>query len=406
MGLGAGAAPAGAATLQPCESTNPTGPIVELDGQLTLAPTRATRKAWKRSGIRQKLVRPANNLTGRPAFPVRKVSYARTARVDLKGGIKVGRGKRSVVIRQFKVISRAGKPAYLRGKLGKRSFNVFVIRGGKRTFNRKSGELTRIGGARLTPKGAKLLNRRLGLRGKKRLRAGTVWGYANLYSLYKVTQVEDPTGEPPPVPPVKEEPLGASQVTGAATIKWYVRDTFIDYVASGQGTRAEDGATADPPTGPNNLSYSYNFPFASGWTVPAAGETPENTLIKGTGLVGFKYCKNTINFTVSAPEIEIDGDDNSRMIFHVNGTDGTPFPNQRAIMVKLVPGMADPPEVTVDGATTTVSYDRIPGFVPAEGASLFADLYPPYNPAFEGQNPRPDRFGSLSITYTFTTGSS
>lgn len=394
--VGLGATPGSASALEPCQATNPSGPIVTLAGELTIEPRRATRRAWRRAGVRQKLIKPANSLGGRPQFPVSRVRYGKAPRVDLKGGIRIIRKKRRVALRGIHVLARAGQPAWVRARVGKRTINFLVVRGGKRNFRPTRGELSRSGPARLTAAGAKLLNRRL--RPARKLRAGTYWGAFALFSVYKVTEVEDPTGETPEEPPVKAVPDGAQTVTGA-TIKWYVRDTFINYVATGQGTRAEDGATADPPTAPQNLSYSFNFPFdtdSGSWTTGSG-----NTLIKGKGTVGFRYCQNTINFTVSDPEIEIDGDDNSRIIFRVNGTDGTPFPDQRAVMVKLLPSLAESPEVTVDGSTTTVSYTKIPGFVPAEGTGLFADIYPPFDPGFEGQDPRPDRFGFVSVTYTY-----
>ncbi|MDQ2623494.1 MAG: HtaA domain-containing protein, partial [Actinomycetota bacterium] len=170
----------------------------------------------------------------------------------------------------------------------------------------------------------------------------------------------------------------------------------------GQGTSVSGGATADAPSGPNNLVYSFNFPFASGWTVPGSENTTANTLVKGTGTVGFRYCMNTINFTVTDPEIELDGDDNSRMIFRVDGTDGTAFPNSRAVMIKLIPGQAESRTTQNNGdGTTTVKYERIPGYIPAEGTGIFAGFYPAFSPEFDGTNPRPDRFGSLSLTYTY-----
>ena len=360
---------------------------------------RATRVALKRSGVRQKLIKPANQLTGRPTFPVKAARYKGAPSVDLKGGLRVVRKKRSVSLTNLQAISVAGKPAYLRGSAGTGKVTFFTVKGGRRAFNAKTGELSRVGYARLTARGAKILNRRLGIR-RNKLRAGTVWGYLNLYSLYKVTPVKDPTGETPDEPAVKPEPAGAKPINSATTIKWYVRDSFIDYVASGLGTTVGDGATADPPSGAKNLVYSFNFPFSSGWTVPQSGEEPENTLIKGSGTVGFQYCRNTINFTTSDPEIEIDGDTNSRLIFHVNGTDGTAFPDQRAVMVKLLPSQAESHTVHEN----TVTYEKIPGFIPAEATGIFADFYPAFSTDFDGQDPRPDRFGFFSVTYTFATG--
>ncbi len=403
VGFGAGPAPAGAATLEPCESTNPTGPIITLEGELTVEPGPATRWAWQKAGIRQKLIKPANSLNGRPEFPVRKVRYGKNPRIDLKGGIRLKSGKRQIVLRELHVMAAAGKPARLRASTGGRTINFLIVRGGKRKFESREGVLSRSGQARLTAAGAKLLNQRL--RPGRKLRSGTSWGAFTLFSVYNVIEVEDPAGETPTVPPVKATPEDAETITGASTIKWYVRDSFIDYVASGQGTRVENGATADPPSGPNNLSYSYNFPFDAeslSWTRPDDGTSPESTLLRGKGTVGFRYCQNTINFTVTDPEIEIDGDDASRMIFHVNGTDGTAFPDQRAVTVKLLPSLAESRNsVDNEDGTRTVTYTRIPGFVPAEGTGLFAGLYPAFSPEFEGMDPRPDRFGYLSVTYTY-----
>ena len=406
VGIGAAPPTASAANLEPCETTNPTGPIVELEGEFTLAPMHSTRKAWKRSGIRQKLIKPANQLTGRPTFPVGKVTYGSPATVDFKGGLKLRHRNRSVSLTRITVLSAAGKPAWVRASAGQGKVNFFSVKGGRRTFDTETGELSRVGYARLTASGAKVLNRRLGLSRKQKLKAGTVWGYLNLYALYKVTEVDDPTGETPEEPPVKPQPPSALPVTSAATVKWYVRDSFINYVASGAGTRVENGATADPASGPLDLVYSFNFPFTSGWTIPETPEDPENTLIRSSGTVGFRYCTNTINFTVSDPEIELEGDTASRLIFKVNGTDGTAFPDQRAVMVKLMPGLAESHNVIDNGnGTRTVSYVKIPGFVPPEGTGIFAGFYPGYSPEFEGQDPRPDRFGFFTLTYTYSTGS-
>lgn len=406
VGIGAGPTSASASSLEPCEAAGPGGPTVELEGQLYLSPVKQTRKAWKRSGLLQKLVKPANNLTGRPTFPVGSVDYTGSAKVELDGGLKISRRGRNVLVSQLQVVTAAGKPAWVRAKVAGRTINFLKVKGGKRTFAVETGELSRVGNSQLTAPAAKLLNRKLRT-GKKKLKAGTPWGYFNLYSLYKITEADNPAAEIPEEPPVKQPPLGSNEVTSAATIKWFVRDTFVNYVSSGDGVSVDGGATGDAPTGPNNLVYSFNFPFASGWTVPGDVDGPESTLIKGTGTVGFRYCKNTINFRVSDPEIEIDGDANSRIIFRVNGTDGTPFPDSRAVMIKLMPSFGDPPTVTDNGnGTTTVKYEKIPGFVPNEATGVFAGFYPGYSPDFAGQEPRPDRFGFLSVTYTYATGSS
>lgn len=410
----AGPGQASAATLQPCQATQPTGPIINKDGELTLVAGSASRKLLRQAGVRQQLVRPANALTGRPTFPVTSVKYGSTSKIGLKGGITYIRGARKVTLgKLMAVVPDAKRRALLlQVRVGKRTVNFLQVRGGKRVRKKKSGKLWASGPARLTGAGAKLLNQRL--RPATRFRAGTPWGRFGLFSLYTVTPVDDPTAEIPEVPPVKVEPGNAYAIESATTVKWFVRDTFINYVSTGDGTRVEGGATADAPSGPSNLSYSFNFPFSSGWTVPNGGEEPENTLIKGTGLVGFRYCRNTINFTVADPEIELDGDENSRLIFHVNGTDGTAFPDQRAVMVKLVPGNAQSRTVQDNGdGTKTVTYVKIPGYIPAEATGIFAGFYSAFDTAFVTQpqpacggvpcteENRPDRFGSFSITYTY-----
>lgn len=409
---------ASAATLAPCTATEPTGPIVNLDGELTLVPGQSTRRLWGKNRIRQALIKPANRLTGRPTYPVKSVKYGSTSKIRIGGGIKYARKRRSVALRNLVVIAPDGrkKPILVRASVAGKVINFVKVPGGKRNRSTANGTFNGTGTARLTAAGAKLLNKRL--RPVRKLKPGAPWGKFNLFSLYTVTEVEDPEAETPEVPPVKGQPVSSYPVVSAATIKWFVRDTFINYVNTGQGTRAEDGATADPPTGASNLVYSFNFPFSSGWTVPA-GEQVENTLIKGRGLVGFRYCQNTINFTVSDPELEIGGDENSRLIFHVNGTDGTSFPDQRAVMVKLVPSGAESHSVVDNGdGTKTVTYVHMPGYIPAEATGIFAGFYRAYDPTFvtspnsacpdaEGNDGicseanRPDRFGSFTVSYTF-----
>ena len=392
-------ATAGAAELAPCAAPPPTGPIVETDGEGTLTTARATRKALRRSGVRQGLVRPASAALGRPTFPVGSVAYAATSRIGLKGGIRLKRGRRSVAAGKLTVAvpTAARKALVLKARLGGAIRPLFRVKGGKRKLNLEGGELTARGTARLTPAAARVINRKLGLKRKRKLRAGLSFGRFDLYSSHIVTDVDDPVAEVPEEPPVKERPEGAATVLGATTIKWHVRDSWIDYVATGEGTSVSGGASADPPSGSKHLSYSFNFPFASGWSADAG------SLIKGSGTVGFRFCEHTINFTVSDPEIELGDDATSRIIFRVNGTDGTAFPDRRAIMVKLMPGRAAGHTETDNGdGTRTIAYDRIPGYIPAEGTGLFAGFYPSYDPSFGGgdQASRPDRFGYLSLTYT------
>jgi hypothetical protein len=156
----------------------------------------------------------------------------------------------------------------------------------------------------------------------------------------------------------------------------------------------DDGATAGAPEvigGAAPLVYSFGFPFSDGWAAPDSGPAA----IHGSGKVGFRHCRNTINFTVADPEIELNGDSDSRLIFRVDGTDGTAFPDSRAVMVQLIPSLATK---TTDGDTMTLS--GIPGYIPQAATGIFADFYPPFPGSVGAPGAEFSRFGSVTVTYT------
>ncbi|HTU13812.1 MAG TPA: HtaA domain-containing protein [Solirubrobacterales bacterium] len=368
-------APAGAATLTPCVATPPpTGPVTELDGTATIELKSAVKRKLRADGVRMALEAPANNFTGRPSFPVASVEYGEaTSRIGLGGALAL-RGKKS------KRLSFTGMAATIRPKgdsvitarFGGGSKKLFTVKGGKVTRDTASGELyLKNGRAALTGTAAKAIRKRFGLKKYRALKNGLNWGPVNLYSLYKVTTPpKDPEAETPVEPPVATKPAGATDLS-SATIEWRVRDSFIRYVSSGDGAGAVDGAIPGPAEavdGATPLVYNFSFPFTSGWTDPVT----DSSLIKGSGGVTFRYCRNTINFVVHDPEIELNGD-LSRMIFRVQGTDGTAFPDSRAVMVGLRLNQAE--SVQIVGNTTT--YTKIPGFVPEGSSGIFADFYMP-----------------------------
>lgn len=174
----------------------------------------------------------------------------------------------------------------------------------------------------------------------------------------------------------------------SATVVWRVRESFIRYVNSGEGTTVRDGAIADPaenlPEAGTPLVYQFRFPFRAGWADPSG-----SAAVAFTGGVRFRYSAHTIDFTTSDPEIELNGAA-SRATFRLSGSDGTSFSGKRAVLVELRPGAAASRTVSPDGKTVT--YDRIPAFIPAGAVdSVFAGFYLAGAP-----------FGSVSITYTTT----
>jgi hypothetical protein len=378
------------AALAPCPKP-PAGP--EYEGDATLVTGGALRSVLNGAGVRQELVRPANAFTGRPTFPVKSASMSPgRAKAGFGGALRLDpkhRG-RTTRIGGFELQVRPGERPRVLATVAGRRVGLFNLSRGKARFDSASGVLNlRAGPARLTARASRIISSRLGLRGARALSPGRSWGTFSAF-VSRNKKVDDPEAETPVEPPLLARPDGAADIS-SATIKWRVRESFIRYVNVGTGTSVSGGATADPPEqigGTAPLVYSFNFPFSSGWTLPGG-----DTALYGSGTVGFRHCRNTINFTVSDPEVELKSSGISRLIFRVNGTDGTAFPDSRAVMVDLLPGAA-----SVQGNTTT--YSDIPAYVPQEATGIFANFYPPYPGDPNAPNADLSRFGSVTVSYT------
>ncbi|MBK5109988.1 MAG: HtaA domain-containing protein [Thermoleophilia bacterium] len=373
------AAPA-AQALVPCDPVK--GGEVLIDGEATIVPQEKFRRKLRGLGLRLSTVTPANNFTGRPTFPVENLNFGGGSsslyRVKLAGGIKFSDGIGGRVrLNNLKAVLENGDKSYVTAKKGANKVRVFDLRGGRLKAKQEDGEL-RLTGARtlLTGAGARFLRQRLEIEanGSKRkppapLRKGSRYGKITIFAYRQLAASTNPEGEAPVPPPEIVRPETAVSLL-SAKIKWRVRESFIQYVGSGDGTRTEDGAFGDPSevigSGPL-LTYAFNFPFTSGWT----DEPGDSAAVYGSGLVGFRYCQNTINFTVSDPEVELNGD-SSRLIFRVNGIDGTPYPDSRAVVVDLRMSQA----VSVSTVGDTTNYTGIPGYIPGESTGVFADIYP------------------------------
>lgn len=396
--LAAFVAPASAAQpLVPCDPVS--GGKYFIDGEATIQPQASFRRRLKKQQLRLSTVSPANNFTGRPTFPVANLGFDQSgrpvSRVNLAGGIKFsdGNGNR-VRLTNLKAVLKKGSRSFLTAKKGANKIRVFNFTGGRLRIRQAAGE-TRLNGAptRLTGAGARFLRERLGAaaagsakkpaakKSTNPLRKGARYGKTTIYAYRQLAPASNPVGEAPVPPPAIVRPDGADSLV-SAEIVWRARESFIQYVSSGDGVRMEDGAYGDPSeaigSGPP-LTYSFHFPFAGGWV----DDTSDSAAVFGSGLVGFRYCENTINFTVSDPEVELNGDA-SRLIFRVNGIDGTPFPDSRAVVVGLRLSQA---LKTTDGDTTT--YTDIPGYIPAGSTGVFAGIYPPG-----------DEFGSMNLELT------
>jgi len=393
-GFAAGPASASTTGLESCPKPPP---AQKFDGDGTLPISAATKRDLRQSGLRPTLISPANAFTGRPTFPLRKASLSgKVSVVSLRGGFRLAPRKAGprVRISSLKLVIRSGTVPVVNAVVGGSRIRLFNVRGASRKLDLKDGVLNfRSGSARLTRGSAARLSDLLGLRRVNRLSTGRNWGRLSVFAA-RNNKVKDPVAETPVEPPFLERPIAAADIT-SATIRWRVRESFIRYVAVGAGTSVAEGATADPPEeigGAGPLIYGFSFPFTDGWVAPGS----EPAAIHGGGKVGFRHCRNTINFTVADPEIELNGDADSRLIFKVDGTDGTAFPNSRAVMVQLIPSLATK---TTDGNTTTLS--GIPGYIPQAATGIFADFYPPFFPgSVDAPGAEFSHFGSVTVTYT------
>ncbi|MDA0179111.1 HtaA domain-containing protein [Solirubrobacter phytolaccae] len=249
-------------------------------------------------------------------------------------------------------------------------------------------------GATLGAAAARTIARKLKVRALPRSSFATVAAAASFGAPAPTAPQPAPTGPcvtttaggTPPTPgttepPVKARPAGARTVTGA-TLTWRVRESFIRYIAAGEGTTPSRGAAGTAPEsleGAPPLVYAFTFPFAEGWCDPATGAAR----IAFTGTVAFRYQQHTIDLVVNDPEVELDGPA-SRVIFRMTGSDGTAGGNKRAVVETL-----DVSKATVTGGGNAFAYERIPGAIPPGAASsLFAGYYLPGEP-----------FGSVSISF-------
>ena len=356
---------ASADQLEPCQNR----PVAGDEGEVELGVGKSTRKQLTLNGIRTTLVDPARRLGGVPVYPVRTASESGGEVVaDLAGGFTVsGKGRRPLKVLLTRLVRREGSVTRVEGRLDGRRATLFSISGEVVERNQETGQVQVKGGrASVSTEMANRLRKQAGLR---TARKGMAWG-----PLYLTWDEQTP-----PSVAVPEEPTPFPRPTGAAdladaTLTWRVRPSWVQYVASGRPPAAIRGTLPGDPEvldGQPPLVYDFTFPFSSGWVEDGVGGV-ESAAVRGSGGVYFRYCGSSriykgINFIVHSPELEIEGD-SARLIFRVEGTDATPFPNSRAVVVNLTPTA---PESA--GATTT--WVGMPGSVPSGALGVFAGFY-------------------------------
>jgi hypothetical protein len=152
-----------------------------------------------------------------------------------------------------------------------------------------------------------------------------------------------------------------------------VRNSLIQYIATGQGTSALAPASAEAPETQSGsgepLVYQFEFPFKEGWYDPASGEAEAGF----AGGVNFHYAAHGIDLDAAEPTIQLDGP-SSLASFVFTGTAGSEQRPARAVMMGLEPTHA----ASRVSEGTTIAYTQVPGVVPSgEYASVLAGFYLP-----------------------------
>jgi hypothetical protein len=358
-------------------------------------------KTLRAQGVRVLAGRPARGGAKRVTMPVgASLAGARTTVVRQRGSLLLRHGKRRLRLRRLEL--RLAKRVRLEATAGKRELAVFrVLGGGRRAIDPASGRIV-LSKLRLKLTGAakRLIAERLRLRldrsASRRLLAkpfgalavrvsgstrgggggdegGGSGGQAEAASC-PLPSSAGPAPEQPLLPKVR--PPGAVDVVGA-TIDWHVRESFIRYINSGEGTSVSGGAGADPPViRPGSsaaLSYSFHFPFASGWLdrgASAADPGDDTGVVGFSGAVRFLYSAHEIDLTTASPEIELAGA-GSRAVFSISDSGA---PASREVLFNLDLSRA----AAISAGGSSYTYERVPGAIPAGTASsTFAGFYAP-----------------------------
>jgi len=354
------------------------------EGTTALTLTGPAGRRLNAAGVRLDAAAPGAAFGPRVALPVKDgrvgttgLALGHSGDIVLRLPRRAGRPARSITLREVEV--QLGSGVWVTARIGgrRRAF-LRSARGVRPTVDRRNGRARLTGGrVVLALPAAVAIRRALGLRAV---------GLGSLGTL-TIDATIAPDTSPDRAP---ERPPGAVDVT-AATLDWHVRDSFIRYIAAGEGTSVDDGARATGrsvrPGTSEPLDYDYALPFTDGWFDPASGLA----VLRFRGGVRFRYTAHGIDLRTGESELELAADgQRSRATFAISGSGATDYSGSRDTLIDLAPSLAASSTTSADGRTRTLT--AIPGSVPAAGASVFGGFYAPGDP-----------FGWMSVT--FTTGS-
>jgi hypothetical protein len=374
-------------------------------GATTLSLNGPAAEALREAGIRIAPLGAAKGGSRQVVLPVRAgLAGTHTTLLRHRGGVLFRAGKDK--LRMTDLSLSLGRRSLISAKVArqKKKIDLFrVLAGGRRRVDPVAGAATLSGlGLKLTGAGANLIDRRFETapptaqlrRARFAKLSATATGLlagGGAKNGGAPTATPDgaagasgcplPSGAGPapedPLPPPPAAPAGAVGVSGA-TLDWHVRESFVRYIATGEGTSAIEGATADPPVllpgASAPLSYGFDFPFAGGsWHHEGADPgsmADDSAAIRFGGALRFLYSGHGIDLKTAQPEIEIAGTQ-SRAIFNVSEKGN---PGQRQVLVNL--DLARAAAIGRNG--NAVTYERVPAAIPSGTAtSVFGGFYSP-----------------------------
>jgi hypothetical protein len=364
----------------------------------------AAAASLSKAKVKVSAVAPARAKGKVITFPVRTVTVGSTAALGHAGAIRFKKGRRALTLKT-PALRLAGSGSRLTAEVGGKTITILTVDAKKRALNGAAGTVAlKAGSVRLTAAGASAIRRALKLRSLKGGTLGTLTVDASRGGGAGTTgggagggsgatggsgtgagggsaggttgggtgsgsgtgtggsggrapkscaagPIATPAGGPSPLTaPPTSLPVAAGSIT------WHVRESFIQYIGSGEGTAVANGATADPAS-----AYEFHFPFQGGWYDPASGATR----LTYAGTVLFCYFDHGIKLTASNPEVEITAS-GSRAVFATGNVD---TPDRRGVLVNLE-------NVARVDAGTTHTWSQMPGKIPQNtGDSTFAGYY-------------------------------
>jgi len=362
------------------------------------------------AGVKASAVSPATAKGKAITFPVKTATVGGAATLGHSGSIRFKKGSRTLTLKT-PALRLGATGSRLTAKVDGRTATILTVDAAKRSLNATNGTVSLKGAAvKLTAAGAAAIKKALKLKSLKSGTLGTLTVDATTGAITGTggtggsgstgsgstgsgstgggttgggtpgggtpgTPADDPKSctKGPVVVPAGGPTALTAPVTSvpviSASITWHVRDSFIQYINTGEGTAVANGATADPkqvqPGSSASLVYQFHFPFKDGWYDPVS----DTTRLTFTGTVLFCYFDHGIKLTASNPEVEINGNSASRGIFITDNIDVAP---KRGVLVNL--DLANKQSAT--NTPPTHAWNQVPGKIPANtGDSTFAGYY-------------------------------